>query len=432
MSAEIALSRTADLINAEFFEGRASTEAVVNGLMASTVRLVADERNCSTRAGQAAIATSFQLIARMGIGIELLVPDTPLVAAISPLRRHTLCSALLDLGSDLIPGATVRDRAARSDAEFVFGSSRAASSDAIEVSCTAFSCSLGHLSPTETAIDAEYPLGGLAAGTATSALALDAALPRIEEATGLRRTKRPRPRLGPPASIELTRLFPGLTSAHPIDIGSIDIVSAGAVSNALIWTLVFLPDLTGRLRVFDADVVELHNINRCTQFRASDVGLAKARILEDSSSKSLTISAVPAMFEGTQIAGEPPLVDRVAVGVDRIEARWTVQQEWPTHLYIAGTSNKEAVLTTHHPGGPCAGCAHPTAAAQLHNIPTISFVSYWAGLLQGCAILEEHAVEAPARRITVFPMGLGEQTWGMTAHLRPNPRCPIPCQASRA
>ena len=80
MSSEKALSRTTRLVNQEIFDGRASEPAITRGLLATTVRLVADETNMSSIAGQAALISAFQLIARMGIGIELRVPDLPLVA----------------------------------------------------------------------------------------------------------------------------------------------------------------------------------------------------------------------------------------------------------------------------------------------------------------------------------------------------------------
>ena len=59
----------------------------------------------------------------------------------------------------------------------------------------------------------------------------------------------------------------------------------------------------------------------------------------------------------------------------------------PEHLYVAATSLYEATVTTHHPDEPCAGCAHPDAGPPPEAIPTISFVRFWAGLLQACALL---------------------------------------------
>jgi hypothetical protein len=120
------------------------------------------------------------------------------------------------------------------------------------------------------------------------------------------------------------------------------------------------------------------------------------------------------------------LADDVVVGVDHIEARWWVQEAWPRNLYVAATSNHEAVVTTHHANGACAGCAHPQAAAAPDEIPTISFVSFWAGLLQACALIDKNTCST-SRRLTVFPFALGEPSWASTAELRPIAGCPIQC-----
>ena len=107
MTAGAALARTTRLINHEFFDGNAEEAVVAAGLTATTVRLIADSRNMAGRGGQAALVTAFQLIARMGIRIDLIAPETELVAIVPPLRQPTLRAALLDLSTDLIPNATL-------------------------------------------------------------------------------------------------------------------------------------------------------------------------------------------------------------------------------------------------------------------------------------------------------------------------------------
>jgi hypothetical protein len=106
-----------------------------------------------------------------------------------------------------------------------------------------------------------------------------------------------------------------------------------------------------------------------------------------------------------------------------------VQEEWPEQLFVGATNDHEALLTTHHPGGPCAGCAHPDPLPNTGDefIPTISFVSFWAGLLQACALL---APPTRAQRITVYPFGLGESGWCTAAALPAGARCAISCPVS--
>jgi hypothetical protein len=434
MSTQLALSRTTRLINQAYFDGVADEAAITRGLLATTVRLVADEANMVSRSGQAALVSAFQLIARMGIGIELIAPNIPLVTEMPPLNRPTLRAALLDLGQDLIPGAAIRESAGHADATFVFGDTPCTDPDAIYITATNLRCLLtrervrGAVRLTQ-----DRPIGALAAAAAAAAIALDTALGQIERATGTSRSTRPRPSPGPPVDIDLAELFPSLPSGLAA-LGEVDTISAGAITNALVSTLLWLPDTAAELRVLDDDSGELSNVNRNMQQRASDDGKPKIEILARSSTNRLKITGINARFPETNRERILPLAERVAVGVDHIPARWWIQQEWPTNLYIGATTNHEAIVTMHHPGEPCAGCAHPhpLMLADDQFVPTIAFVSFWAGLLQTCAMIEEITQRRPARRITVYPHGLGEKHWYRVVELPTGAQCAIGCPVSRA
>jgi ThiF family len=430
-SPEAALARTTSLINEEYFGGSADPGAITSGLLATTVCLFADEKNASSRAGQAALVTAFQLIARMGIGIELNVPDVPLKLSLPPLNAPTLNAALVDLGADLIPGVEVRQAATSAGTAFAFGDS--ASSDhqggrVISVEASDFGCRVLPAGGSARRIESDAALGGLAAGAAVAALALDRALENIEAAAGTARTSQPRPSPGPPVDIDLRKIFPKLGRMRR-SLPRLDVISGGAVTNCFLYVMLWLRVQCEQVEICDDDDVDWHNLNRCTQFRASDVASPKAFALERCATDSLRIWGRRERFEKPAAGNQPTLADDVVVGVDRIEARWWVQQAWPRNLYVAATSNREAVVTTHHRSGACAGCAHPEAAPPRDEIPTISFVSFWAGLIQACALLTEEASSSP-RRLTVFPFALGESAWSSAADLRPTARCAIGCAAS--
>ncbi len=426
MTPEAALARSARLINEQYFAGEAEEDAIVAGLMATTIRLVADEQNMSSIGGQAALVTAFQLIARTGLGVELIIPDVELIAEVPPLRRATLRAALLELGGDLIPQLTIRAFELSEDATFVFGDS--AYETGFRVQVTDLGCRIVEPGARSSRIQASCPLGGLAAGAATAAMALEAALLHVETATRMRRTTQPRPSVGPPVDIDLGLVFPSL-NAGLLGCRHLGVISGGAVTNGLTDVLHWLAPLVPDLSVLDDDDVDWHNLNRCVQFRASDVTSAKTDALQQASTNLLTITGTKGRFA---LGSCEELTDYVAVGVDDIRARWWVQQSWPSHLYVAATSNYEAVVTTHHPGQPCAGCAHPEAGPPRSEIPTISFVSYWAGLIQACALLADLRGESEARRITVYPFALGERTWWTASQLRAVRGCAIHCPASRA
>jgi hypothetical protein len=83
-------------------------------------------------------------------------------------------------------------------------------------------------------------------------------------------------------------------------------------------------------------------------------------------------------------------------------------------------------------GVDCAGCAHPDPAVEEEFVPTISFVSFWGGLLQACALLAELQNPQRARRVTVFPFALGERSWSLSHELPYGSRWAIDCDASTA
>ena len=53
MTPQTALARTTRLLNEQYFGGNADPDAIAAGLLRTTIRLIADEKNASTVAGQA-------------------------------------------------------------------------------------------------------------------------------------------------------------------------------------------------------------------------------------------------------------------------------------------------------------------------------------------------------------------------------------------
>jgi hypothetical protein len=427
---EIAGSRTARLVNQVFFEGLADEERIIEGLHATRIRLIADQENARSRAAQACIVTTFQLIARMGLAVELQIADRPLVAVVPPLRRPMLGEALLDLGADLLPGATVTDELERADASFAFGSTNAPP-DAVRIAVRSLSCSLHRADEGPgSIISDECPLGALAAGAAAAPIALAMALPNIAAATGCHRATAPRAPAGPPVQVDLRAIFPGLEADRPL-LGQVDAVSGGAITNAFLQTLLWLPDADATIRAIERERADLTNLNRYSQLRASDNRKRKTVVLANSSRGAVQVSGAEALFSSKMRKKLLPLAPTVVVGVDNVEARWWVQEEWPALLAIGATDNTSAVLTTHRPGEPCAGCAHPDPLPPLDEgdfMPTISFVSFWGGFMQALALA---SAPAPSRRVTIYPFALGGAYWWHAAELPEGARCAIDCDASK-
>jgi hypothetical protein len=421
-----ALARTTLLLDQEWFSGQADRLKLSDALLGSTVRLVADAQTLSCRAGQTALVSAFTLTARMGLGIELRVPNVPVIDLVAPLHEPRLRDALLELGDDLIPGARVRTTTGEAQETFVFGTAASEHPDPVRVSASDLAARLdrgGEGTPSSGAL----PLGGFAAGAAVAAIALEATLPRLEAATG-RRARTPRPSPGPPVRIDLAQLFPGLRRRPLGDLGDLDVISGGAISHGLIFCLLRVPDLHARLRVIEPQDAELSNVNRYSLLRASHDGDNKLQLLREAATQGVRIHGVNTLFTRQTRAQLQPLAARVLVGVDDIQARWWVQEAEPEWLAIGATGNHIAQLSTHLAGSPCAACVHPMPLGAA-TIPTISFVSFWAGLLHACALVSG---SHDASNIFVYPFALGGPAALARYAPAANPDCRLRCPCSRS
>jgi hypothetical protein len=366
----------------------------------------------------------------LGIPVELASPDVPLLVLAAPLRRPTLHAALLELAGRLIPD-TSPPEGRTPDVTFVFGASECSDRAAVRVTATSLTCHLQAGAEPLGSIAGELPFGAMAAAAAAAAIALDTALPAIERETLAERSARPRPSTGPPVNIDLAPLFSRLVDGSRT-LGALDVVSGGAITSALMAVLLWVPDIAGKIRVIEGGACDLTNLNRYMQLRADEEEPPKVEHLASCSTPTLEITGVERHFTKDTREEILPFATRVVVGVDDIQARWWVQEEWPEQLFVGATNNHEALLTTHHPGGACAGCAHPDPLPDTGDefIPTISFVSFWAGLLQACALHAPPEQPARARRITVYPFGLGEPGWCTAGGLPAGARCAIGCPLS--
>lgn len=419
-----ALARTALLIDEEWFGGDADRDVIADTLLAGTVRLTADTASLSTRAGQTALITTFMLIARMGIGIEFAAPNTEVIDQVAPLREPLLSDALIDLALDLVPGAHVRTEPGQVQETFAIGTA-AAGQHAIRVWAGDTDARLVRGGPGR-ACAGEQPYGGLAAGAAAAPIALEALRPQIEAAVGVP-AKRRRPTPGPPVTIRLTDLFPRLADPETLDLGRVDAISGGAITHAAIYSLLRIPRLAAQLRVIERQAVDLTNVNRYSLMRRSDQGTDKVMLLQATVAAGLNITGVQDLYTPDSRDRLPALAPRVLVGVDDVRARWWVSEDEPGWLAIAATGNNLAQLTVHYPGGPCAACAHPEPITTDH-VPTISFVSFWAGLLQACALIGGVGKQT---NISILPFALGDATPVIAVTGVTNAACPIGCAASK-
>ena len=146
-------------------------------------------------------------------------------------------------------------------------------------------------------------------------------------------------------------------------------------------TLARLSGVTGRIRVIEPDCAALSNLNRYMLLIHSHLETCKAQDLAAiCQGTDLDIEPVNERYEKRHVdSGE--LAQSVLVGVDDIPTRWLVQRANPERLGIGATTHWSAMASFHRMGLGCAECLHPTDDPGDAPIPTVAFVSFWAGLL---------------------------------------------------
>src|SRR5205823_3286319 len=140
-----ALSRTALLVAADVFDQTADHRHIIDGLRATTARIVADRASLNSAAGQTALVTLYAQLAMTGLQIDMDAPDVDLLVPQPPLRGGRLLPGLVDYAADLLPGGSTNPSATP---DIVFALGNAAAPDAaVRVSGDAWRASAGPDSP---------------------------------------------------------------------------------------------------------------------------------------------------------------------------------------------------------------------------------------------------------------------------------------------
>lgn len=158
-----------------------------------------------------------------------------------------------------------------------------------------------------------------------------------------------------------------------------------------------LPNVHLRGRIFDDDVTDASNLNRNSLTLITDVQTKKVVVAAGSCLSKLQLEPISQRFTD-EIVRTTGLGPRVLVGVDHIPTRWAIQRHQPDWLSVGATSHFGVLVSSHKRGDPCSGCLHPHDDAGGENlVPTVSFVSFWAGLAMAVRLVRE-AVGYPYRQ----------------------------------
>jgi hypothetical protein len=425
------LSRTTLLVQLDFYPDL-TEQQIVDGLGSTRVQITADAETLSSHAGQTAVSSALVMICQLGAWVRLAIPDAPLLGEQPPFEGGSLARALT-AGSGGIPGRAEEGWHANPDLFLVFGAAADAgfmpSGDPRWISCIEGD-GWGFALEPEKALGApwggEAPFGGLLAGVAAGAEAFRAAMTRLGEIHGVEALKE-HP-LGCPRRTRLD--LPPLMLGETPSIGKVDVISSGAITNAVLFTLLRVNGLNGALRIFDDDHVSADNLNRCGLFGKDDIDNPKADVLAAQQTSHLKIEGERLRFEEATLREIGELAPRVLVGVDHIPSRWFVQGLEPAWLGVGGTSHLAAIVSEHVSGEPCAGCLHPRDEDARGPIPTISFVSAVAGILLAYRLLAASRGGQALKPWWITPMAFAEPHALLDLGCSANPACPVGCTAS--
>ncbi len=431
MSAIVQLGRTI-LLCRDYVSDEVSDASICQSLQSVHVLCVADAANLSSHSGQSCLTTVVSLLTRMGMQVALAIPEVSMIRRQPPFQGTGLRESLLASSDKLISGATVRQPSSKDKPDLVFVLGDSARE---ERSCPTWRLSgsewYGAITQGAAAASrwtAEWPIGAMT----SAVLAASEAFKYVMRRLPLRNYEdhiffEPSPAcnwdFGSAAIPE-----------RDLDIAEIDIVSAGAITQAALYVLLRVPNLRMKGRIFDNDVTAVTNFNRNMLSLVSDVGSEKVRLVAAHCSRNFQFTPIPRRFTVKE-CGARELAGYVLVGVDDIPSRWQVQQCTSGVLIVSGTSHFSISSSSHAPDMPCCGCQHPVDdLGGPMPIPTVSFISFWAGLAMAVRLIRhivELAYPVDQQHLWLTPLRMDQPHSAWWSPTVPIADCPVGCVSSR-
>lgn len=377
-----ALDRTLLLMRDELV-AHVTDQELLDALTSTEVVIVGDAQHLACHSAQCAYVTAAMLMARSGHRVHLAAPGVRLILPQPPLLPGLLIDSLIELGRDLLPGVEFSlgapDRVV--DLAVAIGDSvvPCVAARTIALNASRWTAGVGQGGTHAPWSEADWPFGAMGAGALAAGEAFKVAMRK------LRRFANDAPRFDKFFAFcdDLKVDLAPRDSSAPRDValGRFDLVSGGAITNAVLFALARIPGVSGVARVIEPDIADRTNLNRYSLLRQSHFERAKAEILRDIGFDKLSIEGVSLRFEPSTAAAIGQFATCVLVGVDHIPTRWEVQRAAPHWLGIGATTHWSAMASFHQKGLACAGCLHPRDDSNHARIPTVAFVSFWAGLL---------------------------------------------------
>jgi hypothetical protein len=386
MSLRKALDRTLLLMRDEVNDS-ADDDTLLAALTGTRVALIADAANIASHSAQTAFVTAALLMARSGHQVYLLCPDVPLACPQPPLSQGRMITQLLQVGADLLPGIqfVTEPPDGEADMAIALGDSKLSVRARRCISLNAESWS-GRIAPQDRAVRwqaGQWPLGGMVAAALAATEVFKVAIKTLEHLA--RNPGRMETVFADATEIEFTLATADTPTCS--QLGDFDCVSGGAIIHAALYVLARIPGVNGHTRVIEPDHAALSNLNRYMLLVHSHLETRKAEDLAViCAGTGLDIEPVNERYERRHV-GCMKFASSLLVGVDDIPTRWLVQRANPEWLGIGATTHWSAMASFHQLGLGCAECLHPLDDPNDAPIPTVAFVSFWAGLLTAAYFL---------------------------------------------
>ena len=423
------------LLCRDYVASELSDVQIAQAFQQMRVLCVADRTNLSCHSAQTALVTLVSLLSRMGMQVELRIPEFAMCRAQPPFDGSEIRSALISASNRLLPHATIASAAEGNAVDVVFslGFSEVdyRTVPVWRMSGADWSGSINSAGGERTPMwTTEWPIGGMVSAVLAANEAFKFAMRRLP----LRQTS-DQIFFEPATACSWDFGALSLATNGSIDLGRVDFISGGAITQAVLYVLTRLPGAKMVGRVLDDDSTALSNLNRNMLSMVDDVDVSKVDVIVSRCSAHFPLDPVAQRFEpsrGTKIQ----LAPRVIVGVDNIPSRWAVQREARGWVGVGGTSHFSISSSSHAMGGPCSGCLHPLDDPDQSNpIPTVSFVSFWAGLATAVRLIREalgSGYPAPRQHLWLSPLRLDQRHAAIWSPVPPLRNCPVPCAASRS
>jgi hypothetical protein len=424
------LNRTI-LLCRDYVSDELSDASICQRLQSVRVLCVADEANLSSHSGQSCLATVVSLLSRMGMQVTLAIPEISIIRRQPPFRGTLFRDSLLASSDELVSGATVRQASSIHKFDFVLVLGDSANEKR--------SCRTWRLSGSEwhgaitqgtapaSRWTAEWPIGAMT----SAVLAVSEAFKYVMRGLPLR--SKEDLMFFEPSQESDWNFGASSIPAEALDL-EVDIVSAGAISQAALYVLLRLPGLRIAGRIFDDDTTAQTNFNRNMLTVVSDTASQKVQLVAGRCSPEFHLTPKYQRF----VADAPEarqMAPYVLVGVDDIPSRWQVQRCTQGILIISGTSHFSISSSCHGPGEPCCGCQHPVDDLDRPTaIPTVSFISFWAGLAMAVRLFRRAlgANYSPDRQhLWMTPLRMDQPHAALWSPVPRRKDCPVQCLALR-